>query len=269
MSGNSDIDAAVRILESFGWNLEKAVDSLLDENFGITEADHGLPGPSNQFRLPTSRPPPPINSSTSNGVPRATWKSIFTKPVYWGFRIIWKVVTLALALLPFGNFNEKRLRSGLTDRELSIAYQREFDDKYGATGLRFFVGSYMQAMDKAKAELKFLLVVLQSDEHDDAESFCRNTLLSPQFVEYILSNDIIVWMGNVAETQGYKVSIGLEVRNYPFMALFALHENKMKLVLRFEGLHPPQQCKDSMDIVIRRMQPTYRAAKTDRYSPLM
>ena len=72
-------------------------------------------------------------------------------------------------------------------------------------------------------------------------------------------------MGNVAQSQGFKVGLALDVEQYPFMALFALHDNKMKIVHRFEGTHPPQQCVDALDIIIRRMKPNYKALRSERF----
>ena len=172
MSGSTEVDANIKILESFQWNLERAVNSLLDENFGSSIDDPGRPGPSNASRIP-ARPAIP-QEQTRPLPPPSTWAAFVTKPVYWSFRLLWKVINYTLSLLPFwSNNSDKRIKNGLSDRELSKAYQRDFDNKYGATGLEFFVGSYLQALDKAKADLKFLLVILQSDEHDDTEPFCK------------------------------------------------------------------------------------------------
>ena len=261
LSGSDETDANIKTLVRFDWNLERAVNSLLDENFANAMNDPSLPGPSNSASY---RQQPSTTSPVGIQRPTSSWGAILTKPIYWSFRLLWKVINLTLSFLPFWHNSDKRIKAGLSDRELVQQYQKDFDDKYGATGLQFFVGSYLQALDKAKADLKFLLVILQSDDHDDTDKFSRDTLVNPLFVDYIIQHDILVWYGTVQQSQGYKVALGLDVDQYPFMAVLALHENKMKLVHRFEGIHPAQQCVDAIDILIRRMQPNYKQMKAER-----
>lgn len=58
-------------------------------------------------------------------------------------------------------------------RTVAARFLREFELKYGETHIDFFQGGYSQALEIARRDLCFLLVVLQSDEHDDTDTFCR------------------------------------------------------------------------------------------------
>lgn len=58
-------------------------------------------------------------------------------------------------------------------RTVAARFLREFELKYGETHIDFFQGGYSQALEIARRDLRFLLVVLQSDEHDDTDAFCR------------------------------------------------------------------------------------------------
>lgn len=58
-------------------------------------------------------------------------------------------------------------------RTVAARFLREFELKYGETHIDFFQGGYSQALEIARRDLRFLLVVLQSDEHDDTDTFCR------------------------------------------------------------------------------------------------
>jgi FAS-associated factor 2 len=87
--------------------------------------------------------------------------------------------------------------------------------------LPFFEGGYTQALDKAKDELKYLIVVLQSEEHDLTAPFVKDVLLGPQVVELLKRDDVILWAGNVSESEAYLVASGLDVTKFPFACLIA------------------------------------------------
>lgn len=54
-----------------------------------------------------------------------------------------------------------------------LNFKEDFENKYGRTHPTFYEGSYGQAIEDAKKELRFLLVYLHSSEHKDTEQFCR------------------------------------------------------------------------------------------------
>lgn len=59
-------------------------------------------------------------------------------------------------------------------RTAAAKFIREFETKYNSeTHVPFFEGGYSQALETARRDLRFLLVVLQCDEHDDTDKFCR------------------------------------------------------------------------------------------------
>ena len=58
-------------------------------------------------------------------------------------------------------------------RSVAARFLREFEMKYGESHLEFYQGGYSQALENARRDLRYLMVVLQSDEHDDTEQFSR------------------------------------------------------------------------------------------------
>lgn len=128
-------------------------------------------------------------------------------------------------------------RRHLNPRDTASRFIREFEEEYGPSPLPIFENGYAQALDLAKKDLKFLLVILVSPEHDDTPAFIRNTLLSDEVVNFIKArNDIILWAGNVQDTEAYQVSISLNCTKFPFAALVA---------------HTPQVSSTSMSVVAR------------------
>lgn len=132
----------------------------------------------------------------------------------------------------------------MNPRDTAARFTREFEEEYGSHDLHFFEGGYAQAYDLAKKELKFLMVVLTSPEHDDTSTFIRETLLSQEYLNYVNDpqNNIILWAGNVQDSEAYQVSNALNCSKFPFAAL-VVHtpqdsSTSMSTIARITGLQP-------------------------------
>ncbi|KAF2194849.1 UBX domain-containing protein [Zopfia rhizophila CBS 207.26] len=138
-------------------------------------------------------------------------------------------------------------RRPLNPRDTAARFIREFEEEYGNHNLPFFENGYAQAFDLAKKDLKFLLVVLVSPEHDETTSFIRETLLSPELVNFIRSpeNNIILWAGNVQDSEAYQVSAALNCTKFPFAGLIVhtpqVSSTAMGVATRIAGPTPPAQ----------------------------
>lgn len=136
-------------------------------------------------------------------------------------------------------------RRPLSPRDTAARFAREFEEEYGSHPLHFFENGYAQAYDLAKKELKFLLVVLISPEHDDNPVFVRETLLSETTVNYINDprNNILLWAGNVQDSEAYQISGALNCSKFPFTALIAHtpqdSSSTMSTIARITGPLPP------------------------------
>ena len=136
-------------------------------------------------------------------------------------------------------------RRSLNPRDNAARFAREFEEDYGTHTLPFFEGGYAQAYDLAKKDLKFLLVVLLSPEHDDNSTFVRETLLSPELTGYLNDpqRNIILWAGSVQDSEAYQVSTALNCSKFPFAALLVHRpqdsSTSMSTICRLTGLQPP------------------------------
>ena len=135
-------------------------------------------------------------------------------------------------------------RRPLNPRDTAARFAREFEEEYGTHELPFYEGGYAQAYDLAKKELRFLMVVLFSPEHDDTSTFVRETLLSQDVVNFLKDpqNKIILWAGNVQDSEAYQVSNTLNCSKFPFAALI-VHtpqdsSTSMSTIARITGLQP-------------------------------
>lgn len=129
-------------------------------------------------------------------------------------------------------------RKSLKPRDAAARLKREFEEEYGENSLPFFEGGYAQALDLAKQNLKFLLVILTSPEHDDTPSFIRETILSSEVQSFLNNpdNELVFWVGDVRDSEAYQVSTALRCNKFPFTALVA---------------HTPQQGSTSMSVLTR------------------
>ncbi|KAF2462012.1 UBX domain protein [Lineolata rhizophorae] len=136
-------------------------------------------------------------------------------------------------------------RRPLNPRDTAARFIREFEEEYGPNELPFQEMSYAQSYDKAKKELRFLLVVLLSPEHDDTASFVRETLLSPEVVQFLKNpqHNILLWGGNVQDAEAYQISAALKCTKLPFSGLIAhtpsVSSSAMSVVRRIPGPMAP------------------------------
>ena len=185
---------------------------------------------------------------------------LFLTPFNIIFRFLNRSLGLLGYLLPFlprmfsgvlsgspGQSDPRRNTTGrrpLNPRDTAARFIREFEEEYGSHSLRLFENGYAQALDLAKRDLKFLLVVLLSPEHDDNASFVRETLLSPEVMDYINNpkNNIILWAGSVQDSEAYQVSNALHCTKFPFAAVIVqtaqYPSTAMSVVTRIAGLMP-------------------------------
>ncbi|KAI9847419.1 MAG: hypothetical protein M1838_000914 [Thelocarpon superellum] len=138
-------------------------------------------------------------------------------------------------------------RRALSPRDAAARFIREFEEDHGSHALPFVESGYAQALDTAKKDLKFLLVLLFSPEHDDTDAFIRQTLLSREIVDLVTDarNNIIVWAGSVQDSEAYQVSTALTCTKFPFAALIS---------------HTPGTSSTAMSVVARIVGPVPAAA---------
>lgn len=191
---------------------------------------------------------------------RSPWLlGLLLAPFGWGwraastlFRTFWYILSfLPASIRPravtsrmSSGFKDTSGRRMLMPRDTAARFKREFDEEYGQNELPFFEGGLAQAHDLAKKELKFLLVILLSPEHDDTAPFIRDTLLSQDVIDYIKdpTNNIILWGGNVLDSEAYQVATEYTCTKFPFTALVCLTpkegSTRMGIVKRLVGPMP-------------------------------
>jgi FAS-associated factor 2 len=168
----------------------------------------------------------------------------------WMFPFIprtWGRVTASNINSPASRRGAATGRRPLNPRDTAARFIREFEEEHGPHQLPFFESGYAQAFDLAKKNLQFLLVILISPEHDETTSFIRDTLLSQELIDFIRNpeNNIILWAGNVQDSEAYQVSSALNCTKFPFAGLIVhtpqVSSTAMGIATRIAGPTPPTQ----------------------------
>lgn len=151
-------------------------------------------------------------------------------------------------------------RRPLSPRDTAARFIREFEEEYSVESntIPFFENGYAQAFDLAKRDVKYLLVILLSPEHDDTAPFVRETLLSTEFTSFVQANhdNTIIWAGTVQDSEAYQVANALNVTKFPFTGLVvhtpSVSSTSMSLVARIPGPVPPTELLNSLQTAMQK-----------------
>ena len=250
---DSDPIAAIPILQRAEWNTQIAIARFFDgepTTDPVAEARAAIPAPSSrqttnlayEALLSGSAPRSPRRYPADN-VERidagANGEMHYQSPtllstLFIPFRILYRIFSTLFSpfsfLLPsfiprlFARIltpSPRPTRRSLAPADNARRFIREFEEQYGDNQLPFVESGFNLALDNAKKDLKFLVVVLLSPSHDDNDSWIRETLLSSSFTNFMVSHvsDTILWGGNVQDTEAYQVSNSLKCTKFPFVAL--------------------------------------------------
>lgn len=161
-------------------------------------------------------------------------------------------------------------RRPLGPKDTAARFIREFEEEYGSHPIPFLENGYNMALEKAHRDLKFLLVVLLSPEHDDTSSWVRDTLLAPEVVEFLSDpqNNVLVWGGNVQDSEAYQVANSLRCTKFPFAAVVVHTPNvsstAMSVVGRIAGTTAPSEAVNRLRTVITSNQEPLERIRSTR-----
>ncbi|KAF9350819.1 hypothetical protein BGX26_011037 [Mortierella sp. AD094] len=251
VTGQNDLEVAVLALEQHSWQLETAVQAQFgdtrtpsrpDESLGGLGLDHS--SEEEDYTAPPPPPPPPAR-------PRN--------------------VTAPRLAITGQSTRSSPSRPPQDPASVAARFLREYEESYGTVHPNFYAGGYSAALNKAKSDLKFLVVYLHSDEHDATDSFCKETLADTSLLSYLRTNEFLVWGGNVKETEGFQVATTLQTVRYPFIGLIALSQptsgsssTKMVLIDRIEGPSTAEQIIQRLTQQVTRQSTALERLRAER-----
>ncbi|KAI1433696.1 UBX domain-containing protein [Xylaria sp. CBS 124048] len=252
----------------------------LQESFIQSAAFNGRPQPRER---PDPAPRIVPQSTTTRRTPFLL--AIIFAPFHFGHRIVLTIFRMSVYIFGFlplslrpraittsmtTGFRGSKGRRMLMPPDTAARFKREFEEEYGPNSLPFFEGGFAQALDLAKKELKFLLIVLMSPEHDDTEAYARDTLLVPEVVNFINDpeNNIILWGGNVLDSEAYQVAAEYNCTKFPFSCLVCLTpkegSTRMSIVKRLAGPLSASTYLAELQTTINKYAPDIMGVRAER-----
>ncbi|CAH0400886.1 unnamed protein product [Chilo suppressalis] len=127
----------------------------------------------------------------------------------------------------------------------------------------FYQGTYAQALNDAKNELRFLIVYLHSESATETQNFCRTTLADPEVIQFI-NTHALFWGCSVDTSEGWRVAQSVGGRRYPLLCVVCVREHRMTVVARSEGACSPTQLLQRLRHVVADNEAHLAAARADR-----
>lgn len=162
--------------------------------------------------------------------------------------------TFFASLFP-GGLADNRPEDGEMLRELQEKFPNRFPKKVE--------GTMLEAANRAKRELKFLLIVLHNPVVQQSQRFIRETLCSDNFVSFSDSN-LVLWAESAADKRGYTSVVQLMATQMPFLGLVTFVDGQMKMVWRRSGFMSTPALMEKLLGLIEQYQPALVAEEHER-----
>lgn len=130
-------------------------------------------------------------------------------------------------------------------RAAATEFIQSFHAAYGERTPRWQINGWEVSAQKAQQEGMFLFVYLHSHRHEDTKRFCRDTLCSPPFVDYVNST-FLSWGGDVRSPAASRLASSLHVTKYPYCALLAFSGARTRLLTYTEGVVGPDALAEAL-----------------------
>ncbi|KAK7922592.1 hypothetical protein WMY93_009494 [Mugilogobius chulae] len=258
LTGLESMDQCRRTLEQHNWNIEAAVQDRLNEQEGVPSV----------FNPP---PPRPLQVNTAD---HRIYSYIVSRPqprglLGWSYYLIMLPFRFTYyTLLDIFRFALRFIRPDPRGRVTDpvgdvVSFIHNFEEKYGRSHPVFYQGTYSQALNDAKRELRYLLVYLHGDDHQDTDEFCRSTLCTEEVITFI-NTQMLFWACSTSKPEGYRASQALRENTYPFLAMIVLKDGKMTMVGRLEGLIQPEDLINQLTFIMEANQTYLMSERMDR-----
>jgi len=122
------------------------------------------------------------------------------------FATLHRILAFITTFIPYLSqfrLNSTPKRRQLLPQDTASRFVREFEELYGRRHIPFEQRAYADLTHHAKDNDVYLLVVLVSEEHDDTPAFCKDVLCDELLSEWVRGNDVVVWGGNVADSEAH------------------------------------------------------------------
>jgi FAS-associated factor 2 len=124
-----------------------------------------------------------------------------------------------------------------------------FSAKYGERTIKWELSGWEAAAQKSQRDGVFLFIYLHSERHHETEAFCRNTLCSPPFLDYVNAT-FSSWGGDIRNPEAYRLATRLGVSSYPYCGLLAFSGARTRLITFSEGIVRPERLAELLQTAL-------------------
>lgn len=264
------IDECRQLLEAFQWNVELAVQNTFDNN---------APEPNRNVNqnnyLPTNQNVnqiPDINFVQTQHInfPRQEqalapqgffqWAvALFAAPFRFFFRTLLDLITF------FMSFFEDNSIPDNYDPLANIAeFASYYNEKFGTNHPEFYNGSYSQALELAKRELRFLVVYIHKNDDNNCMKLANETLTNQDLIGYFRDKNILFWACTRNLPEGRKAYKSVKANRCPSIAILVPKRYKMTIVTKIEGLIPAAQLLSGLRRVVESEEPELIVSRAEK-----
>ncbi|KEH42896.1 putative UBX domain-containing protein 2/7 [Medicago truncatula] len=284
ITGLQDPDLCNEILAAHNWDLELAISSFTTtdtphggDNDNADQNTHLLSQSQSSSQSEPPLPPPP---------PGLAWKLIklpvsvisgslglISGAIGFGLWAAGGVLSYSLGFVGLGPGSSSAAASSAGTPLVSVSaatteamqFVAAFERDYGGGAFKpnFVSEGFMDALQRSRNSFKLLFVYLHSPDHPDTPEFCRRTLCSEVFVEFVNQN-FVCWGGSIRASEGFKMSNSLKASRFPFCALvMAATNQRIALLQQVEGPKSPEEMLVTLQRVLEESSPVLVAARLD------
>lgn len=286
ITGLQDPDLCNEILAAHNWDLELAISSFTTTT--ATDTPHGgddsnnnnnnnhLQSQSSSQSEPPLPPPPPGLAWKLIKLPVSVISGslgLISGAIGFGLWAAGGVLSYSLGFVGLGPNSSSAAASSAGTPLVSVSaatteamqFVAAFERDYGGGAFKpnFVSEGFMDALQRSRNSFKLLFVYLHSPDHPDTPEFCRRTLCSEVFVEFVNQN-FVCWGGNIRASEGFKMSNSLKASRFPFCALvMAATNQRIALLQQVEGPKSPEEMLVTLQRVLEESSPVLVAARLD------
>lgn len=156
-------------------------------------------------------------------------------------------------------------RPPITDPVADIGkFIQNYETMYGNEHPIYYRGSYKQALNDAKQELRFLVIYLHQNDQTDCSNFCSSVLPNSDVISFLNESNILFWACEQDTSEGNRVATALQTNVYPYIAVIVLRESRMTLVGRMEGPVSPVEFIRRLRLIFEANEAYLIAARAER-----
>lgn len=178
----------------------------------------------------------------------------------WSF--VFSLVSPILA--HFGLTRPRAERRDVDPRAAAARFLLNFEQRYGNVHPEFYQDGYSPALREAQRNFRILVIYLHCADHQDTDTFCRQTLAAPEVARFFAENEIIFWAGDVAEIGASQVARSHGASSYPYLAVVGPQGMQMSIFQRIDGALAAPDLLAKLNQVLQRVAPAVRQAKLER-----